>query len=52
MPVERARLLPSYPENLQKQVALNAAWWALTDASGKSNVERNNEMWNAWSRQP
>jgi putative spermidine/putrescine transport system substrate-binding protein len=48
LPTERARMLPSYPENLAKQVFLNAEWWATTDASGKSNIEKNNEMCNAW----
>ncbi len=51
MPVERARMLPSYPENLQKQVLLNPMWWAETDASGKTNLERNNELWNRFIQQ-
>jgi putative spermidine/putrescine transport system substrate-binding protein len=49
MSAERARMLPSYPEHLQKQVLINAEWWAMTDASGKSNIERNQELWSTWS---
>jgi putative spermidine/putrescine transport system substrate-binding protein len=45
---ERARSLPSYPEHLRKQILLNAEWWAMTDASGKTHLERNQELWNAW----
>lgn len=48
MTPEQARRLASYPDNLRKQVWINAEWWAKTDASGKSNVEKNLEMWNAW----
>lgn len=51
LPEERARLLPSYPENLKKQVFLSADWWATSDDSGKSNVVKNQEMWNSWSLQ-
>nr|NIS43691.1 ABC transporter substrate-binding protein [Desulfuromonadales bacterium] len=48
---ERAEQLPSYPANLEKQVFLNADFWASSDAEGKSNVEKNQEMWNRWSIQ-
>lgn len=48
MSVERARRLPSHPENLSRQVLYNAEWWADVDKSGKSHLERNIEMWNAW----
>lgn len=48
MPAERAQILPSYPANLEKQVFLDPGWWAETDASGKSNIEKNNERWNEW----
>jgi putative spermidine/putrescine transport system substrate-binding protein len=48
IPPERAKLLPTYPENKAKTIALNPAWWAKKDASGKSNLEINNELWNAW----
>ena len=47
----RAKVLPSYPENLKKQVFLNADWWSKSDASGKSNLQKNQEMWNRWSLQ-
>lgn len=48
IPESRAKLLPTYPENLAKTVALNPTWWAKKDASGKSNLEINNTLWNAW----
>jgi putative spermidine/putrescine transport system substrate-binding protein len=48
IPSDRAKLLPTYPENLAKTVALNPAWWAKKDAAGKSNAEINNALWNAW----
>jgi putative spermidine/putrescine transport system substrate-binding protein len=48
LPAERARLLPSHPDNLKLAVHLNPAWWAEIDASGKSNIEKNNALWNAW----
>jgi putative spermidine/putrescine transport system substrate-binding protein len=51
LPEERARQLPSYPENLKKQVFLSADWWASTNDEGKSNVLLNQEMWNRWSIQ-
>lgn len=46
---ERAKALPSYPDNLKKQVFLSADFWASKDESGKSMVEKNQEMWNRWS---
>jgi putative spermidine/putrescine transport system substrate-binding protein len=48
MSVERAKTLPSYPENLEKQVFLKPEWWAEKNANGKTNLERNHELWNAW----
>lgn len=48
IPESRAKLLPTYPENFAKAIALNPAWWAKKDASGKSNLEINNALWNAW----
>ncbi|VIO71675.1 ABC transporter substrate-binding protein [Bradyrhizobium ivorense] len=44
----RAKLLPTYPEHLAQAIEFNAEWWAQTDASGKSNLEKNNAMWNAF----
>lgn len=49
IPPERAKLLPTYPENLEKSIPLSAEWWAETDSSGKSNLEKNLEMWNDFS---
>lgn len=48
IPADRAKLLPTYPENKAKTIALSPAWWAKKDATGKSNLEINNELWNAW----
>ncbi|MGL3104592.1 ABC transporter substrate-binding protein [Bradyrhizobium sp. BR 1432] len=45
---ERAKLLPTYPQNLVKTIELNPAWWAKKEASGKSNLEINNALWNEW----
>ncbi|MEJ8567209.1 ABC transporter substrate-binding protein [Elongatibacter sediminis] len=42
---ERARQLPTYPENLERQIFVDAGYWAREDASGKSNAERNAELW-------
>jgi len=44
---ERARS-PSAPENLAKQVILNADWWAAQAADGKTNWNANAAMWNRW----
>jgi putative spermidine/putrescine transport system substrate-binding protein len=49
IPRDRAKLLPTYPENLAKSVTLNPAWWAKKDSSGKSYQEVNNAMWNEWA---
>jgi putative spermidine/putrescine transport system substrate-binding protein len=45
---DRAKLLPTYPENASKTVARNPVWWGQKDASGKSNQNVNAAMWNAW----
>lgn len=49
IPESRAKLLPTYPENLAKVIEVNQAWWAQKDPSGKSNLEINNALWNAWA---
>ena len=46
-----ARTLPSHPDNLKKQVFLSADYWSAVDESGKSNIEKNQEMWNRFSLQ-
>jgi putative spermidine/putrescine transport system substrate-binding protein len=48
---ERARILPSHPDNLKLQVFLNAEFWASVGPDGKSNIEKNMEMWNEFSLQ-
>ncbi|MGY4501662.1 putative spermidine/putrescine transport system substrate-binding protein [Bradyrhizobium sp. GM24.11] len=46
---EQAQQLSAYPDNLKKQFWLDAKWWAQK-THGKSNIDRNIEMWNAWVR--
>ncbi len=48
LPPERARILPGHPDNIDKLMFVDAAWWAQKDAEGKTNIERNVEMWNRW----
>lgn len=48
LPPERAKLLPTYPENMAHRIELNIGWWTETDVSGKSNIEKNSAMWNSW----
>jgi putative spermidine/putrescine transport system substrate-binding protein len=36
-----ARGLPTYPENLKKQITFNTEWWA-------TNLDRVQERWNQW----
>jgi putative spermidine/putrescine transport system substrate-binding protein len=48
LPPERAAILPGNPSNAGKLVFINSTWWASTDASGKTNLERNVDMWNRW----
>jgi putative spermidine/putrescine transport system substrate-binding protein len=50
LPKDVLDTLSSGPENLARQVPLNADWWMQVDASGKTNVERNAAMWNSWSK--
>lgn len=40
LPAERTTLLPTYPENLVHAIDLNDAWWAETESSGNSNLEK------------
>jgi putative spermidine/putrescine transport system substrate-binding protein len=49
-PAEVANL-PSAPENRAKLVELHDDWWAATDASGKTNTEKNIAKWTAWTTQ-
>ncbi|WP_343671386.1 ABC transporter substrate-binding protein [Paraburkholderia heleia] len=48
IPAERAKLLPTYPANAEKTIQLRPEWWAETDSTGKSNLDKNNAMWNEW----
>lgn len=47
---EKAKL-PTYPENLEKQIWLDPKWWAEVDGSGRSNLEKEHAMWNTWITQ-
>lgn len=49
MPPERAALLPGNAENADKLLLIDAAWWAEKGPDGKTNIERNIEMWNRWA---
>jgi len=51
IPPDRAMLLPTYPENKAKTIPVDPTWWAKKNASGKSNLEVNNALWNAWTLQ-
>jgi putative spermidine/putrescine transport system substrate-binding protein len=46
---ERARQLPTYPENLDKQIYVDATFWAATNEAGKSNTDRNAELWSRFA---
>ena len=46
---ERARQLPTYPENLEKQIFVRAEFWAEKDSAGKSNAEKNADLWRRFS---
>lgn len=48
IPENRAKLLPTYPDNLAKTIVVNREWWAMKDGSGKSNLEINSALWNGW----
>lgn len=48
IPAERANLLPTYPANKAKTIRVDRGWWAKKDASGKSNLDINNALWNTW----
>jgi putative spermidine/putrescine transport system substrate-binding protein len=51
---DRGRQLPTHPENLERQIFINADFWAERDSSGVSNAERNAEYWRrfAMTRRP
>ncbi|MGL3104564.1 extracellular solute-binding protein [Bradyrhizobium sp. BR 1432] len=51
IPLDRAKVLPTYLENVAKAIWRNAAWWAKKDASGRTNQAINSALWNAWSLQ-
>jgi putative spermidine/putrescine transport system substrate-binding protein len=49
MPPERAAILPGNAANADSLLLVDAAWWAQKGPDGKTNIERNIEMWNRWS---
>lgn len=51
IPPERAAVLPGNSANADKLLLIDSAWWAETGPDGKTNIERNIEMWNRWSLQ-
>jgi putative spermidine/putrescine transport system substrate-binding protein len=48
---ERARLLPGNPAIADKEFWMDYDFWAATDATGKTNIEKNIELWNSWIKQ-
>lgn len=42
---DRARQLPTYPQNLARQIWLDSTFWVQTDEHGVTNAERNAQMW-------
>lgn len=46
---EIVRRLITYPDNLRQTVLRDAAWWG-EKTNGKTNKDRNIEMWNTWVR--
>jgi putative spermidine/putrescine transport system substrate-binding protein len=46
---ELGEQLPSHPKNFSRQVVRNDVWYAQTDASGKTNLQRVLEAWTRWS---
>lgn len=49
LPEEIARQLPTFEPNLKQHFRLNAKWWAAK-TNGRTNNDRNLDMWNRWSR--
>jgi len=49
IPPERAAILPGNSANADQLLLIDSNWWAQKDASGKTNIERNIEMWSRWS---
>ncbi|WFU14596.1 ABC transporter substrate-binding protein [Bradyrhizobium sp. CB3481] len=47
MTPELAKQTVTYPDNLKQQIWLDAEWWAKK-VDGKTNKDRNIEMWNTW----
>jgi putative spermidine/putrescine transport system substrate-binding protein len=45
---EERKNVSSAPENLSRQISLNARWWSEVDTTGKSHIETNMLMWNQW----
>jgi putative spermidine/putrescine transport system substrate-binding protein len=45
---ERAKLLPSYPDNMARQVPLNADWYVEAGPDGVDNTEKMINRWNQW----
>jgi putative spermidine/putrescine transport system substrate-binding protein len=46
---ELGEQLPSHPKNFARQVVRNDEWYAETDASGRTNLQRVLEAWTRWS---
>jgi putative spermidine/putrescine transport system substrate-binding protein len=51
IPPDRAKQLPTYSENLAKEVFIQPGWWSEVGPDGKTNQQRNNAMWSRWVMQ-
>jgi putative spermidine/putrescine transport system substrate-binding protein len=40
--------LPTAPDNLRKQIRLNAEWWGDNGGSGPTNFEKSMKLWSQW----
>jgi putative spermidine/putrescine transport system substrate-binding protein len=49
LPPELAKRLPSHPDNMARQFALNAQWYGEVGPDGVSNLEHVVTRWNAWA---
>ncbi len=47
IPENERNRYPSFPDNLKKQVVLDAEWWAAKNGT-KSNLEFNADLWRKW----
>jgi putative spermidine/putrescine transport system substrate-binding protein len=44
-----SRMMPSHPDNIDKQIAINTDWYMAKDAEGVKNDQRIIDRWKKWS---